>query len=372
MAGRGSRRQTLYLLHVVPGLEEIAGQEIAACCHGADVVRTIQRFDQRTSLLVIAYDGSPDHLLNLGTVEDVFLLVAESETVPSNRAGLGAIRTALASSTLLDRSAALAQQVRPQRGKTTYRVISRKAGDHAYRRVDVQRAAELGLQDRFPAWRLVEDDAQREVWVTLVGSLLLVGIRISDASLRYRTYRVTSLPAALKPTIARAMVRLSDPRQDDVFLDPMCGSGTIIIERALAGRYRLLLGGDLAIEAVQATRDNIGPRYQPVEIQCWDARTLPLEEDSVSAIVCNLPFGKQIGSMEGNQTLYPALLTEWARVLQPGGSMVLLTSERALLRRALEQQPAMRMERQVPVLVRGMQAAISVLRNTDTSKTCRT
>ena len=371
MAARGSKRRTLYLIHVVPGLEEIAGQEIAACCHGADVVRTIQDFDQRTSLLVTAYDGSPSHLLNLGTVEDVFLLAAERETVPSSRAGLGAIRTALAGSALLDRSAALAQQIRPHRGKTTYRIISRKAGDHAYRRVDVQRAVELGIQDHFPAWRLVEDDAQREVWVTLVGTLLLAGIRISDASLRYRTYRVTSLPAALKPSIARAVVRLSAPREDDVFLDPMCGSGTILIERALAGRYRLLLGGDSAPEAVQATRDNIGPRYQPVEIQCWDARALPLETDSVSAIVCNLPFGKQIGTVEGIQALYPALLTEWARVVRPEGRMVLLTSERALLRRALEQHPALIMQRQIPVLVRGMRATIAVLLNTGTSTICR-
>lgn len=360
MVGRGGRTQ-LYLLHVVPGVEEIARQELMDRCDGAQVVSVYRRFDERTSLLVAAYGGSPSRLLELGTSEDVFLLVARSDTIPTNRAGLGAIRAALAESAQLESASALVRQIHPSRGKTTFRVISRKAGDHAYRRVDVQRATELGVQDRCPGWRLVEDGAHLEVWVSLVGALLLVGIRLSDASMRYRTYRTANLPAALKPTIARAMVLLSQPREDDVFLDPMCGSGTIVIERALAARYASLLGGDASDEAARITRENIGPRYKPVEIQRWDARSLPLHDGSVSAIVCNLPFGKQVGTPHSNRALYPALLREWTRVLGPDGRMVLLTSEHALLRRAVQQQPELKMRQQLQILVRGMPATISVL-----------
>jgi tRNA (guanine6-N2)-methyltransferase len=240
--------------------------------------------------------------------------------------------------------------------------VARKAGQHAYRRVDLQRAVELGILDRLPAWRLVEDNAQVEAWAQLVGSRLIVGFRLSDIEMRQREYRRVSLPAALKPSIARAMVLLSEPRDYDVFLDPMCGSGTILIERALTRPYRLLLGGDEDPKAVEATRANIGPRYKPIEIRRWDARSLPLKDASVSALATNLPFGKQIGTQEDNRSLYPALLREWARVVQPGGRMVLLTSEERLLRETLRRRPELVVRRKEQVIVRGMRAALVTIR----------
>jgi 23S rRNA G2445 N2-methylase RlmL len=244
----------------------------------------------------------------------------------------------------------------------TFRVIARKSGRHAFRRVDVQRAVERAVLERFRTWRLVEDDAHIELWVHLVGAQLVVGARLSDAALRQRTYRRVSLPASLKPTVARAMVLVSDPRADDIFLDPMCGSGTILIERAVTARYRLLLGGDIDPDAVRATMQNIGPRYKPIELQVWDARDLPLEDGSVSVIVTNMPFGRQIGTVEDNRKLYPALLDEWTRILKSEGRMALLTSERSLLRRALGEHRELTLEREIPLLVRGFPAAIHVIR----------
>jgi tRNA (guanine6-N2)-methyltransferase len=82
---------------------------------------------------------------------------------------------------------------------------------------------------------------------------------------------VSHLPASLRPTVAAAMVLLSDPRPDDVFLDSMCGGGTLLIERAQFGRYGLLLGGDIEPRALEASRRNIGPRYRPIQIHHWDA-----------------------------------------------------------------------------------------------------
>jgi tRNA (guanine6-N2)-methyltransferase len=358
-----SHRPRTYLAHVVPGLEDVAREELLSHFPGLTVLRVLQRFDERTSVIVFRFDGAPRDLLGLGTVEDVFALAAQMETVPSDWRGIAAIRACISEEKTLEDAVALVSQARPRRrGKITFRVIARKSGRHAFRRVDVQRAAERGVLERFPGWRLVEDDAQIELWVHLVGALLVVGARLSDAALRQRTYRRVSLPAALKPTVARAMVLVSEPRADDTFLDPMCGSGTILIERALAARYRLLLGGDVDPEALQAATENVGPRYKPIELRLWDARDLPLEDGSVSAIVTNMPFGKQIGTAKDNQELYPALLGEWTRILRSGGRMVLLSSERSLIRRALGAHRELALEREIPLLVRGLPAAIHVIR----------
>jgi 23S rRNA G2445 N2-methylase RlmL len=215
--------------------------------------------------------------------------------------------------------------------------------------------------ERFPTWRLVEDDAQFELWVHLVGRVLVLGIRLSDITMRQRAGERVYLPASLKPTVAYAMAMLSHPQASDVFLDPMCGSGTILIERAEVGRYRLLIGGDVNADAVEITRQNIGPRYKPIEIHLWDARALPLAAGSASAIVTNMPWGKQIGSADENRELYPELLREWVRVLEPAGRMVLLTSEHESLMRSIKEQPSLVLDQHIRVLVRGLPARIYVL-----------
>jgi tRNA (guanine6-N2)-methyltransferase len=368
MTGRSPRTQTmavrkrrLYMVHVVPGLEEVAATEVHARLTGT-TLETIARFDERTSLLLVNIPGDPRRVLTLRTTEDVFSLAAESNNIPSDRSGLSAIRSCLLGGESLDVAVSAALSARPKRkGRLSFRVVARKAGRHVYRRVDVQRAVERAVLDRFPRWKLVEENADIEVWAQLVDARLIAAVRLSDRTMRQRTWRRASLPAALRPTVAAAMVQLSEPGAEDTFLDPMCGSGTILIERALAERYRCLLGGDVDPQAVETARANIGPRYKPIEIRRWDARELPLEAASVSAIVTNLPFGHQIGTADENRELYPALLAEWTRVLTNSGRMVLLTSERRLLRDSLATRTELIVDRQVPVLVRGYPASIYVL-----------
>jgi tRNA (guanine6-N2)-methyltransferase len=361
MGRRRAGGAPLYLLHCVPGLEPVVAEELRADVEDAEIVRRFERFDERTSLLLVRTTAAPDDLLALRTVEDAFVLACEVGGISPAWAGLRTVAAAVAGDRRLDSALHAVQATRPARGRPTYRVVARMSGTHAYRRVDLQRAVERVLAERLRGWREVEDDAQVELWVHLVGETFLLAARLSDATMRHRTYLEASLRAALKPTIAAAMVLLTEPLADDVFLDPMCGSGTVLIERALAGRYTQLIGGDIDPEAIAATRTNVGPRYKPIEIRQWDARSLPLGDASVSAIACNLPFGKQIGSEASNRVLYPAVLTEWTRVLREGGRMVLLTSDRAALQNALRRARTLTTRRSLTVSVRGVRASLVVL-----------
>jgi 23S rRNA G2445 N2-methylase RlmL len=158
------------------------------------------------------------------------------------------------------------------------------------------------------------------------------------------------------------MVLLSGPEDDDVFLDPMCGAGTILIERAIWGRYKQLLGGDIRREAVEATLANLGNKHKPVEIQRWDATNLAsIPAGSVDKVGCNLPFGKQIGSKARNERLYGQFLTEMARVLRPGGRMVVLTGDAHLLRQKLRMIDTFKISAVVSLTLLGVRAKIFVL-----------
>ncbi len=313
---RGARAQTTAVslaLHVVPGLEDLASRWVGQEIPTADVERAWRDFDERTSLLPIHLDREGDAssaaevLLTCPLAEDVFATALRIDDVPPVFAGLHVVRDAVAHDPALTAALDVAFKLHGAVRRVTYRVICRTAGRHSFRRVDLQRAVEHGVTQRFPSWRLVEDAARLELWVVLAERRLWLGVRLSDAAMRHRSYLQASLPAALKPTVARAMVVLSRPTPDDVFLDPMCGSGTILLERAASARHARLLGGDLDPAAVDATVTNVGPRHKPISLQRWDARQLPLRAGSVTALVCNLPFGRQVGTAEENRRLYPAL-----------------------------------------------------------------
>jgi 23S rRNA G2445 N2-methylase RlmL len=207
--------------------------------------------------------------------------------------------------------------------------------------------------------RHVKDDADMEIWLWLSGSELLIGVRLSDATMRHRDYKREHLPASLRPTIAAAMSRLSNPTEQDIVIDPLCGTGTLLVERGLMAPFDRLIGGDIQDEAVGMARRNAKAAGIVMTLRPWDARELPLEDASVTRILTNLPFGKQIGSHETNEELYGALIREFGRILAPGGLMVALTSEDRLWNAVL-QKAGWKITKKVVLVVLGLPASIFV------------
>ena len=61
-------------------------------------------------------------------------------------------------------------------------------------------------------------------------------IDTSGAPLHKRGYRAEANGAPIRETLAAAMAAISRPREDVLFWDPMCGSGTVAIEAAMLHR----------------------------------------------------------------------------------------------------------------------------------------
>jgi len=74
------------------------------------------------------------------------------------------------------------------------------------------------------------------VQAALRKDVALLTLDTSGAGLHKRGYRVYTGKAPLKETLAAALVQLSFWRADRLLIDPMCGSGTILIEAAMIGR----------------------------------------------------------------------------------------------------------------------------------------
>ena len=352
-----------YLAHTQPGFEVIAADEIGRRLEDVRI-RDTRVVADKNGMVLFDSDGDVRDLMALRTVEDLFVVVATLGDLPSSREALRRLETAAVRATTVEAGVNLVRQVQPGRGgrgKLRFRVVARQVGQTAFRRVDAQRAVERGIAARADRqWRLEEEGAL-EFWLTLFPHEALLALRLSDERMRQRDYKIENLPASLRPSAAAALVWLTHPQPDDVFLDPMCGAGTCLIERAQAGRYKLLLGGDVREEAVAVALRNIGPRYKPIEVRRWDARRLPLDTSSVSACAVNLPFGKQIGTHEENRTLYPAFLDEMARVLKGGARLVALTGDTRTFGAALQHTNRFVRRTVYPVRVLGQPAKVYVL-----------
>ncbi len=83
---------------------------------------------------------------------------------------------------------------------------------------------------------LPETGPQYAVEVALLNDAATLTIDTTGPGLNKRGYRPIAGKAALKETIAAAMVQLSFWRPDRPLIDPFCGTGTISIEAALLGR----------------------------------------------------------------------------------------------------------------------------------------
>jgi 23S rRNA G2445 N2-methylase RlmL len=343
---------------VFPGLEEVASEEVATVLSG-EVKRSAP------GLMVFRVPQLDSSVLQLRTVEDVFVLAWGTDKLSYRASDLKRIRAWTAHEVDWNQLLRIHHTIRPKpKGKPTYRLVTQMTGQHGYRRTDARKALAEGLTDKLPAsWRPAEEDADVEVWLTIHGATAVCGVRLSDRTMRHRAYKIEHLPASLRPTVAAAMARLADIKPRQVVLDPMCGAGTIlaeVLELARAEEIRLagVWGGDLDANALRAAGPNLR-RLGHVLLACWDARYLPLPDHSVDRIVCNPPFGKQLGHPEDIRPLYRRFLNACDRVLHRRGRAVVLVSDQAALKDAAAAVGWSRL-RQTRVRILGQPAFLSV------------
>lgn len=335
MKGFVQREEALvhsFYVMTMPGLETLAFSEIRATLADAQLtkfVRGIALFQSETRV---------ETLLALRTIEDVFATLAHIRGLRHGQDALKVLHSAIVNA---DIASALNLWSQAHGGKRprTWRVVSQMSGAYDFRRIDAAQSVESALRKSLPhAMRHVEDEADIEIWCWLGGGDVLLGLRLSDASMRHRRYKHEHLPASLRPTVAASMAWLARPSAQDIMLDPFCGAGTILIERGLLAPFERGLGGDIRAEAVRMAERNARAAHVSLSLQEWDARQLPLAHDSVNRIITNLPFGKQIGSREENEALYRAAMHQFTRVLAPDGLLVALTSEDRLWERVVREE----------------------------------
>ncbi|MGM9680013.1 MAG: class I SAM-dependent RNA methyltransferase [Eubacteriales bacterium] len=165
---------------------------------------------------------------------------------------------------------------------------------------------------------------------------------LSGTALHKRGYRPAANAAPLRETLAAALVKIARPREDVLFWDPMCGSGTIPIEAALimaniapglhrhfaAEEYDFLpmsIWTDAREEAKSAIRDTAFEAYasdiDPVCVEltkencrragvakwvkAFERNALEIKTGGRrGTVVCNPPYGERLFTVEQIEKLY--------------------------------------------------------------------
>ncbi|MFA6504599.1 MAG: RsmD family RNA methyltransferase [Treponemataceae bacterium] len=177
---------------------------------------------------------------------------------------------------------------------------------------------------------------------------------------------------------ARLLCELSEPSAQDVFLDPFMGSGSLPLERARMGAYKLIFASDHNETLVARVKERLKTKdferkkrtFFPKRL---DARDLSRFEDGLfTTIVTDPPWGDWEGLDDAALVdLYAAFLAEAKRVLAPDGRLVLLVGRNDVLERAIAAGPApteaersdsWRIDTDFPVLISGKKARAVLLR----------
>jgi len=205
-------------------------------------------------------------------------------------------------------------------------------------------------EDRRPGVRLQDADVMINVHIN--GHDVTLSLDSSGESLHKRGYRVAQTEAPINEVLAAGIIMRTGWRGETPFVDPMCGSGTFLIEAALIaaninpGIYRRgfaferwpdfdadlfdsiynddsherpvtckIYGADISPEAIRIASENIKRagvgKYIELErraLSTWDTAPSP-----AGVLVTNPPYGERISApdMEG---LYQTIGTKLKKV----------------------------------------------------------
>jgi tRNA (guanine10-N2)-dimethyltransferase len=165
--------------------------------------------------------------------------------------------------------------------------------------------------------------------------LLLHSVNKKQFEEKKPRFRPFFLPGVIMPKVARVLVNLSGLNANELFLDPFCGTGGILIEAGMVGAR--IIGSDIQEKMVRGAKGNLQFFGLPGDVVVGDASQLPLGDNSVDAVATDMPYGRSSfvsgsGSFNAEshsaflERLYQHALDEIHRVLKPERKAVIVSN----------------------------------------------
>jgi 23S rRNA G2445 N2-methylase RlmL len=214
---------------------------------------------------------------------------------------------------------------------------------------------------------LVDDPSAyvMEFVVSLAGDNACLYLRPTFEADNRFAYRLSDVGASMNPVVAAALANLIASPLGGTALDPTCGSGTLLVERARIDNHAALAGIDASPTAVKAAKTNLKAAglMELATIRQGDAMD-PASWVPCKVVLVNLPFGLRT-AREGvkPEILYAAICGNIANFMEPGGRALLATTQLKALDAALRKTPRLSILARCKVQTGGLWLHIVVLGN---------
>jgi len=169
-----------------------------------------------------------------------------------------------------------------------------------------------------------------QVRADIINDAVVIGTQLHTVDLSMRHFLRFRNLVTIKVNLAYCMLRCARVESANLLLDPFCGSGTILLEAMEINPNLHCVGLDLSGKVTKGANDNVQASNcgRRCTISKADARSLRqyVKDESVDAIVSNLPWGVMTGSKDVSdlQSLYEVVLRISWYTLKPGGRLVFL------------------------------------------------
>jgi putative N6-adenine-specific DNA methylase len=227
----------------------------------------------------------------------------------------------------------------------------------------IKKAIVTRLSERYGIEWFEESGPAVQIQFSIMKDDVMIMLDTSGPGLHKRGYRANANDAPLRETLAAGMVDLAHVRPGSTVLDPMCGSGTILIEAAMKARNispglmrrfscekwscfpedifkqeraaaKALIrkdvefhgiGYDIDQKSVNLTRENAKKAHVDdlIKVLKQDVRRLRIPNDPIITI-CNPPYGERMLEKEQAEELYQILGEKFTPV--SGHSYYIITS----------------------------------------------
>jgi len=305
-----------FLVTCDPGLEDIAEREIKQADKNAKVERF---FNFQGKLLV---DSKAEKLIKLHSLHHVIKLL---KTFYLKEASLEEIKKVLKKI-----------EIPQMKDVEKFRVTSQRFGEHGFTSIDMQRIAGEVFLEKYKK-KVDLENYDLNIRFDLVGRFGYVGLQLTDESLYKRYEKAFNHTAAIKSTIAYGMIVLSSVKPGEAMLDPMCGSGTIVLEAASLFKDKVrIMAGDIDEKCVKGTMENarLNGLEKYIEVKKMDATKLEEHVSSVDKIITNPPYGVRM-EKRNLREFYRKFLISSSKVLNDSGVLTMITLKANMFRHVL-------------------------------------
>ena len=149
-------------------------------------------------------------------------------------------------------------------------------------------------------------------------------------------YREQKVPASINPVTAAIVMKAIGKwlKPNAKVIDPFCGAGTMLIERAKSKEFGTLTGIDIFNSAIIAATQN--SKLANVKMNLVNEDILEFSTYEVfDEMITNMPFSSRAGANDFDRNLYRNFINRIPQLIKPGGLAFLYTVERNLLQESL-------------------------------------